>query len=428
MRQRVAALFVVFGGFLVQGLITVTGIISARLLGVEGRGELALVVALSGMAAQLTLGGSLPNAVTTRLAAQGLSTRDGVGHLVRRWSLIGVAAALPFGVLFAVLHGSTGEVVVWQLAVCVVALALLNMAYRLLLAGLLGEGAPMTRVAVATMLPQTLVTIVMIGLFLTVDSTTPLVLSLVMVGAVTIGMVVGVALLARPVQPPPPPLEGADLWRLTRQTYVGSIGPLDGLALDRTLVGAIIGTVALGLYAAAAALASLPAMMGTGLAAVLLPRVARVQADEALQRATVRRWLLGAALLLGVLSATLVVSAEWIIVLAFGREFESAVPVAHWLVAASGLLGFRRVLVAVLQGRERGGVASWIELALTPVLVAAIAVAASAGRVEAVGVAMFVTAVASVVALGVALHVTAPSVGAHRGSRRGPARAGAQRR
>ncbi len=409
MTQRLAALFVVFGGFLVQGLLTVTGIISARLLGVEGRGELALVVALSGMAAQLTLGGSLPNAVTTRLAARGLSARDGVGHLVRRWSLLGLAAAVPFGVLFAVLHGSTGEVGVWRLAVCVVALALLNMAYRLLLAGLLGEGAPMTRIALATMLPQTLVTIVMVGLFLAVDSTTPFVLALVMVGAFAVGMVVGVALLARPVDPAPPPLEGGDLWRLTRQTYVGSIGPIDGLALDRTLVGAIIGTVALGLYSAAAALASLPAMMGTGLAAVLLPRVARHQDDPDAQRATVRRWVVAAAAVLGLLTATLVLLADWIIVVAFGREFESAVPVAHWLVAASGLLGLRRVLVAVLQGRDRGGVASWIELALTPVLVVAIVVAARADAVEAVGVAMLVTASASVVLLLAALRATGPA-------------------
>lgn len=416
MTQRLSALLVVGGGFLVQGLLTVTGVISARLLGVEGRGELALVVALSAMAAQLTLGGSLPNAVTTRLAARGTTARAGVGHLVGRWSVLAVVVALPFGVVFAVLHGETEDVAVWRLAACVVALALLNMAYRLLLAGLLGEGAPMARVALATLLPQTLVTVVMVGLFLAVESTTPLVLALVMVGAFTVGMAVGALLLARPQDATlDATLDGRDLWRLTRRTYVGSIGPIDGLALDRTLVGAIMGTVALGLYAAAAALASLPAMMGTGLAAVLLPRVARATHDAAVERATVRRWLVAAAGVLAVLTALLVLAAEWIIVVAFGPDFESAVPVAHWLVAASGLLGLRRVLVAVLQGRDRGAVASWIELALTPVLVLAIVVAARADAVEAVGVAMFVTAVASVGALTVALRATAP------GRRRTPA-------
>jgi O-antigen/teichoic acid export membrane protein len=266
----------------------------------------------------------------------------------------------------------------------------------------------MPRIAVATLLPQTLVTVVMVGLFAVVDSTTPLVLSLVMIVSFAVGMVVSVGLLARPGDARER-LEGRDLWRLTRATYVGSIGPIDGLALDRTLVGAIMGTVALGLYSAAAALASLPAMMGTGVAAVLLPRVAAAQADPVLERQVVRRWIGGAVLVLGLLTAGLVLAADWIIVLAFGREFESAVAVAHWLVAASGLLGLRRVLVAVLQGRDRGAVASWIELALTPVLVVAIVLAARADAVEAVGMAMLATAVASVASLTVALRRTAPA-------------------
>ncbi|ALX05736.1 lipopolysaccharide biosynthesis protein [Aeromicrobium erythreum] len=409
MTQRIAALFVVGGGFVVQGLLTITGIISARLLGVEGRGELALVVALSAMAAQLTLGGSLPNALTARLAARGLTTRGGVGHLVRPWTVLAVAVALPFGVLFAVLHGEVGDPGVWWLGAAVVALALLNMGYRLVLAGLLGEGAPMPRIALATLLPQTLVTFVVAGMFVVVDRTTPLVLSAVMIGAFSVGMVVSLGLLAARPADADERLDGPDLWRLTRATYVGSIGPIDGLALDRTLVGAIMGTVALGLYSAAAALASLPGMMGTGIAAVLLPRIAAAQADPARERALVRRWVAGATAVLGALTVVLVLSADWIIVLAFGRAFESAVPVAHWLVAASGLLGLRRVLVAVLQGRDRGAVASRIELALTPVLVVAIVLAARADAVEAVGVAMLVTAVASVTALTVALRLTSPT-------------------
>ncbi|MCO7239611.1 lipopolysaccharide biosynthesis protein [Aeromicrobium sp. CnD17-E] len=409
MTQRIAALFVVGGGFVVQGLLTITGIISARLLGVEGRGELALVVALSAMAAQLTLGGSLPNALTARLAARGLTTRGGVGHLVRPWTVLAVAVALPFGVLFAVLHGEVGDPGVWWLGAAVVALALLNMGYRLVLAGLLGEGAPMPRIALATLLPQTLVTLVMAGMFVVVDRTTPLVLTGVMIGAFSIGMVVSLGLLAARPADADERLDGPDLWRLTRATYVGSIGPIDGLALDRTLVGAIMGTVALGLYSAAAALASLPGMMGTGIAAVLLPRIAAAQADPAQERALVRRWVAGATAVLGALTVVLVLGADWIIVLAFGRAFESAVPVAHWLVAASGLLGLRRVLVAVLQGRDRGAVASRIELALTPVLVVAIVLAARADAVEAVGVAMLVTAIASVTALTVALRLTSPT-------------------
>lgn len=400
MTQRIASLFVVFGGFVVQGLLMISGIVTARVLGVEGRGEIALVVSLSTMAAQLTLGGSLPNALTNRLASRRLKARDGVGHLVPRWALLAVVSAVPFAVLFAILHGDVAEHGVWALGVCVGVLAIQNMAFRLILAALLGEGAPMSRVAIATLFPQTLVTASMVVLFVTVDRTSSLLVSLVMVVSYGLGLVVGLWALApasrRADGGTQDRLEGDDLWRLTRSTYVGSIGPIDGLALDRTLVGAIMGTVALGLFSAAAALASLPAMMGTGLATVLLPRVAASQADPAQERALVRRWLVLAASVLAALAGLLALAAEPVIVLAFGEDFRPAVPVARWLVVAAGFLGFRRVLVAVLQGRDRGGVASWVELALTPVLVVGIVLAARADETQGIGIAMLAVGITSV--------------------------------
>ena len=57
-----AMLMIVGGGILTQLLTTVTGILSARMLGVEGRGQVVLVASLAMMTSQLTLGGSLPNA------------------------------------------------------------------------------------------------------------------------------------------------------------------------------------------------------------------------------------------------------------------------------------------------------------------------------------------------------------------------------
>lgn len=405
MTQRIAALFVVGGGLVVQVMLTISGVISARLLAVEGRGELALVVAVSAMAAQLTLGGSLPNAVTRQLAARRLRARDGVGHLVKGWLVLSVVVATPFGVAFVFLHGGGGSV--WPLALCVAALAVLNMAFRLVLAALLGESAPMGRIAVATLLPQTLVTVTLVVLFLLVDSSTPVQLCLVMIVAFTIGVLVSIALLA-PTSDLGEPVTSGELWREARSTYVGSIGPIDGLALDRTLIGAIAGTIALGLYSAASALASLATMLGSGAAAVLLPRVAALRDDPVAERTLVLRWTLGAAGSLALLTALVALAAEPVIVVAFGQEFAAAVPVAYWLVPASGLLGLRRVLVAVLQGRGRGGVASWIELSLTPVLIVAISVAASVDRLEAVGAAMLVTAASSVAALTVAVVRTSP--------------------
>ncbi|GAA1747389.1 lipopolysaccharide biosynthesis protein [Aeromicrobium alkaliterrae] len=418
MGQKLAGLFVIGAGFIIQGLVTISGIVSARLLGVEGRGEVALVIALGGMATQLTLGGSLANSVAVSLADRGVRARDGLRHLVPTWVGLGVAGSVPFGVLFIFLHGDPGATYVWWLGFMVVMMALQGMGFRLVTNALLGESAPMNRVAVATLLPQALSTTTLVILFVAVRESTALVVTVVMATSLAIGLIVSVLLL-RPARLPKDDetdrVEGRKLWRMTRSTYVSSIGPIDGLSLDRALIGAMLGTAALGLYAAAIALAALTSTLASGMAAVLLPRIAGAQRDPAAEHRLVVRWLGATALMLAVVGLLVAAIAKPVIEIAFGQEFAAAVPIAYWLIAASALLGYRRILIAVLQGRQRGGSASWIELALTPVVVLGIVVAARMGEPVGAGIAMFAVAVCAVLALGVAVVRTAPSrrVGRH---------------
>lgn len=404
--ERIAWLAVVSGGFVVQLLMTVSGIISARLLGVEGRGEVALVVALSGTGAALTLGGSLPNVVIKRLADRGVTARDGIGHLASRWSVLAVVCAVPFGVVFVLAHGGLSASSTWWLGLAVVLLALENMAFRIVTSALLGEGSSMARVAVATLLPQTFVTLALVVVLLVTDSATALGVCLVMVGSFALGLVVGVRLLAP--RRGGEPLEESDLWRLARSTYVGTLGPIDGLGLDRILVGAVAGTVSLGLYATAGALASLAAMLGSGIAVVLLPRFSAAQAAAGGDGRLVRRSLVLCVGVLVPIVVVVAVLAEPVIEIAFGPAFLDAVPIAHWLVPAMGLLGLRRVLIAILQGRERGGVASRIEFALTPVMVVGVVLAAGSDSATAVAIVLLGVAVVSVSLLSVAVWRTTP--------------------
>lgn len=411
MGQKFAALLVIGAGFIIQGLVTISGIVSARLLGVEGRGEVALVVALSGMAGQLTLGGSLANSVAVRLADSGVTARDGVRHLVPTWLAIAVGGAVPFGVLFVFLHGGVDDSYVWWLGFMVVMLALQYMGFRLVTSALLGENAPMMRVAVATLLPQTLSTLTLVVLYVAVRESSALVVTAIMTASLAAGLVVSVGLLKPATlgrDDTSARVEGRQLWRLTRSTYVSSVGPIDGLALDRALIGSLLGTAVLGLYATAIALAALTSTLGSGMAAVLLPRVAAAQRDPVAEKKLVARWLAGGAVVVGTVGAGSALVARPVIEIAFGEEFSAAVPIAYWLIAASALLGYRRILIAVLQGRQRGGSASWIELALTPVVVVGIVIASEAGKPVGAGIAMLVVAVCAVSALGVAVIRTSP--------------------
>ena len=80
-------------GIFTQLLTTISGVLAARMLGVEGRGQVVLVAVLAATASQLTLGGSLPNAITKQLAERRVVARDGLRGLTRRWAPWGVLAA-----------------------------------------------------------------------------------------------------------------------------------------------------------------------------------------------------------------------------------------------------------------------------------------------------------------------------------------------
>ncbi|RYJ02231.1 MAG: hypothetical protein EON52_19995, partial [Actinomycetales bacterium] len=196
------------------------------------------------------------------------------------------------------------------------------------------------------------------------------------------------------------PIEEAALWTETRRNYVSGVRPLDGLGIERLLVGGLLGTTALGLFAAATAVSNLCRLVSTAISVVVLPQVAQHQEDPDGQRAVIRRWTGVTVLLVVVIVAALEVLAEPIIRLAFGQEFLGAVACARWLILADGLFAVRRVFIAVLQGQGRGGVASWVELALLPVLAVGIVAASLSDSLTGVGITLALVGGLSCLALG----------------------------
>lgn len=393
---------IVGGGFLTQLLTALTGVISARMLGVDGRGQIVLVASLAALMSQLTLGGSLPNAVTRQLADKKVTARDGLRPLIARWMLWSLLAALAAGALFAIVDRNHPGTAKYALAVGVVVITLQSIASLILIGAMLGEGTDLLHVALTSVLPQALTTAVIGVAFALGIRWNAVEITAVTVGCVGVVLAARLRLLAKPTGDPQAALDRREVAELARRTQVGSIGPLDGLFLDRALVGVLMGSLLLGLYSAAFALAGLTRILGGCLALVVLPRVTVAQADPVAERQLVRRWMLLSGLLIAVVVGLLDLAARPIIRLAFGADFIGAVPCAHWLVAASGLLDLRRVMIAILQGRNKGGQASIIELALTPFLIAGIALASVHDSLVGVGVTMLVVA-----AVACLLHATA---------------------
>ncbi|EFQ82066.1 polysaccharide biosynthesis protein [Aeromicrobium marinum DSM 15272] len=400
------AVVVIVGTFGLQALTTVTGIVTARILGVEGRGVVALVFALSLLASQLTFGGSLPTALAKNIAERRVATRDGLRGIVRRrgWLVLIPAVAVAGGLAWLSRDDPSTDTV--AVAAIVLVLTLQTIASRLLIAALQGEINALERMVVVALVPHALYVLVLGTVWVAGWSWSPEAVLAAFIGVSTVGLLVAVLALAPPTGRAEDALDESRLWTDARQTYVSSVRPLDSIGLDRILVGGLLGNAALGLYASAIAVANLCGIVGNAVAIIVLPQVARSHDDPAAQRAVARRWIGLTVVFVALVVVALQVVVEPVIRLAFGEEFVGAVEVARWLIVADGFFGVRKVLIAVLQGQGRGTTASWIELALTPVLAAGIVVASLADELPAVGMSMVVVAVLSCLALGVAVRRT----------------------
>lgn len=401
---------------LTQALTLCSGIITARLLGVEGRGQVLMVTTVSTAAAQLTLGGGLPNAITRLLAERSLTARDGLHGLVRRWSgqagLVGLLAAAYF---LLVQRGDL-DVELGVLALVVALTTVQVIAQRVLMGAMLGEGTAPIRIALTGVAPQAAVVVVLAAAL-------ALGLDLGAVGVTTVVLLASGGVLAFRVRSLRPargraPLDPARLRAVVRDSHVSSVGPVDGLALDRLLIGSLLGNTLLGLYSVAYALSQLHHVLGMSLAGVALPRLAVVQDDRAAERALVRRTLGLAVALLAVVTLVVEAVLEPFVRLTFGADFVDAVPVARLVVVAAAFLALRRVLIAILQARDRARFASATELVLAVALGAGIAVVAwlersSLAPDEAlllVGGLLLAVAALSCLVLGAAVVVTGRAV------------------
>ncbi|TNM44117.1 hypothetical protein FHP29_05240 [Nocardioides albidus] len=391
----------------VQAMTLLTGVVSARLLGVEGRGQLALIAAVSGLFARLTMGGSLPVTVSQLLARERLTARDGLRPFVPRWSLVALLPAVAAGTYAGWLLRDETPLLTTGLAAATAAMTYQGIASSLLGSALQGELASIRTVSLGAIMLAVPFPVALVLAVVTVGVDDALTIAAILVAAGVVGLVLNVRLL-KPATGTPSTLDAREIRRTSRANFVAAVGTINGLGLDRNLVGAWLGTVALGFYAVGAAFATLSTIIGSGVASLLLPRLAATADDPAEQRRRIRTWLTTTAILLALLVGLLEAIVDPLIRLAFGEEFAPAIEIARWLILADGLLGFRRLPICVLQARGRGGVASSIEFAVTVVVVAGIAVAAVLGELVLVAVVMAVGGVLSLLLLGLTVCLCGP--------------------
>ncbi len=424
MRDRFTFLLVIGATFGLQFLTLVTGVILSRMLGADGRGLIVLVLAVGGLIPQLTFGGSFPSALTKLVAERGIAARDGLRLIVRRrWWWLLIPAIAASGQMFLMRQGDAA----WITVAIVFVVALQAMVFRLIAGCLQGEGR-LVRMAWVALTPQLLFTVTLVVVVAAGWDWSALEVLAAYLATFTAGLVAAYVSLLKPRHRVEDELSEGEIWTEARRNYVSSVRPLDSLGLDRIILGGFLGTTSLGLYAAGTAVSSLCALVSNAIGVIVLPRVAAAHHDPDLQRSVIRRWTSIAAILILGIVVVLEVIVEPLIRIAFGTEFLGAVECARWLIVAGGLMALRGVLIGVLQGQGRGAVASWVELALVPIMVIGFVVAGVSGSLPGVGMTLAAVGLLSCIALARAISSSPNTPSGQQASRGRHARRTAERR
>jgi O-antigen/teichoic acid export membrane protein len=381
-----------FGGQLV---LVASGVLVARALRVEGRGELAVIVLVPSVLSQLGTVG-IPLALTYFIARD----PDGSRPLLRSLGfLIGIQmillSALQIGIFWLLLHDNERTV---MLVATPVMAALIAQQYGL--AVLQGQRR-FTAFNTLRIAPAATYTLAMIPLFVLGSAD---LMAVVLAWTLT-NVVVGVALGAIAIRyaalgtPGPSSYSLTQVGRFGASAVLGSYSPAEILRVDQAVVAFSLSRAALGLYVVALAFTNLPRFLSQSVGMVAYPRIAAAAREPGDVRGLVRLYLLLVLLVTGIVVGLLEIAVSWFIPWLFGADFAGAVTTARILLIASFLLATRRVLTDIAQGLgypAAGTVAEIVNLALALPL---IAVAAPRYGIEGAAVALTVGAAGSLVAL-----------------------------
>ncbi len=355
---------------LLAALGMASGVVAARLLGPQGRGELSAIQTWPGFIALLAVMG-MPEAVVYNAA----KAPERAGRFLASAIVIGFAAGLPlmclgYALMPTMLRAQRPEIVAagrWYLFIVLVLASEGMMTHPLRGRGdfvawnamrvlpLLGWLAVL---AVAWAARRSQPTFVAAGALI----------------AQALLIVPFAAVVRRRVPGPFLP----DVQRMPAMLRYGLPCTLAGvpqtlnLRLDQMLMAALVAPLDLGLYVVAVAWSGAVAPLLNALAATLMPTVASAaDGDEAARRiaaGTRMAALLGCTLWIALSAVT-----PAAIVVLFGARFKAAVPAALVLVPAGAVLGFNLVLEEGLRGMGRPQAVLRAELAGLPVTAATLA-------------------------------------------------------
>jgi O-antigen/teichoic acid export membrane protein len=399
LRHRTLAGSLIAGGWS-QVTLVISGVLVARILGVEDRGYFALILLVPHIVAEIVNLG-LPIAATYYIARDRRSAHSIVRLLVTPVAaqfLIGfVATAVVF---IGLLHDDPARVKAAAWVGLGILPAMMSLQYGLAIL----QGQQRFRAFnILRTLPTTAYSLGIVTLIL---FTSPNLATITAVHTGTLLLVGGTSLLFA-IRRLPARSDHAETPSRRKMIafgirgLLGYVSPIETFRLDQAIIGLFLSPAALGLYVVGVSFTNLPRFLAQSIGMVAYPRIASAADSRESYRLTWRYFTLTVIISL-IIVAPLEATADVLIPFFFGQQFEGAVPVARILLAGTIILGGRRILADGARGMGYPGAGSIAEIsswaALLPALVLFVPAFGISGVSLALVTAWFV-ALAALVAL-----------------------------
>lgn len=339
----------------IQLALLLSGTLSARLLGPEKRGYLAILVAIPSAIGQLgAVGMSL--SATYFLSANAISGAELIQLLTCPALLQLVALTLINSAIVLSYTAISGAPIMLAACISLIAIpAAICSDYGLaFLLGARRHGA----VNVIRTLNPALSALAIVPLYIAHDGSLAAVMAVsvggsAIAGALAIrqGILAALAMRVSNSLVGQLGVRGAKqrILAFGRQGYLGYLSPVDSFRLDQLAVGFLLSPRELGFYVVGAAFTNIGRLVATNLGLSSTPDIA-AQSDRDAQRRAVRRTLLLSGGVLTVLTAMLALFVVVAIPFFFGEGYRQSIPVAEILLVACWLLALKRIVVDVMRG------------------------------------------------------------------------------
>ena len=360
-RQEVVESFL--SGIVLQFLLLVSGIIAARALGDQGRGQQALIFIVALTASQVGLFG-LPLALTYEAARGQNLARRWLAHIAPVAFAQTVLVLLVYSVLMFLVFSDRVP-----LSAALVTLptlpALIWQAYGL---AVLQGHHQFRALHVFRLTPIAVYTIGLVFVHVLFKDSVFAVMAVwsasYIVGAAATQVYIGWTGRGDREEPELGSVVLPNRTKMARfgaSAFLGASSPLEVFRVDQLAVGAVLTTVDLALYSTALAFCNFPRFLTLALGLTAYARISAVQSAETRNHLVVRYATLGTIVAI-LVSTPLAIFAGPLINLTFGPEFSGATAVTQILLGATVLLCSRRILSDCLRGAGLPGAGSMAEI------------------------------------------------------------------